>query len=194
MERQRLRGDTPPDAHRTGRAPDESACDYPGCPEAGEYRAPRSREELGSYYRFCLAHAREYNASWNYCAGMDDRAIEAEMRQDTVWRRPTWPLGARVPGSGLRDPFGLFHRDESGNREQARARNAQLAAMSAAERNALAILGLDAPVSLDDVKLRYKLLAKTLHPDANGGDKRAEERLKSVNHAYTTLRHSDRLT
>jgi curved DNA-binding protein CbpA len=41
--------------------------------------------------------------------------------------------------------------------------------------------------------LRYKTLAKTLHPDANGGDKRAEDRLKSVNHAYTTLRHSDRL-
>ncbi len=50
------------------------------------------------------------------------------------------------------------------------------------------------PVSRDDVKARYKMLAKSLHPDANGGDKRAEERLKSVNHAYTTLRHSDRLT
>ncbi|HVO13870.1 MAG TPA: DnaJ domain-containing protein [Alphaproteobacteria bacterium] len=45
-------------------------------------------------------------------------------------------------------------------------------------------------VTWDEVKARYKGLAKQLHPDANGGDKLAEERLKLVNQAYGTLKHS----
>ena len=70
----------------------------------------------------------------------------------------------------------------------------QMQNLTAPEREALSVLGLVAPITKADVKHRYKLLAKSLHPDANGGDKRAEDRLKSVNHAYTTLRDSERLT
>jgi len=33
-------------------------------------------------------------------------------------------------------------------------------------------------------------LAKRLHPDVNGGDAEAEERLKRINLAYATLRAS----
>jgi curved DNA-binding protein CbpA len=49
-------------------------------------------------------------------------------------------------------------------------------------------LGLQWPVSLDDVKARYKELAKRHHPDANGGDRKAEERLKTINLAYAAIR------
>jgi curved DNA-binding protein CbpA len=42
---------------------------------------------------------------------------------------------------------------------------------------------------MDDVKTRYKELAKRHHPDANGGDRAAEERLKSINLAYAAVRH-----
>ena len=49
-------------------------------------------------------------------------------------------------------------------------------------------LGLPWPVSLDDLKTRYKALAKRHHPDANGGDRAAEERLKTINLAYAALR------
>ena len=38
------------------------------------------------------------------------------------------------------------------------------------------------------MKTRYKELAKRHHPDANGGDRAAEERLKTINIAYATLR------
>jgi curved DNA-binding protein CbpA len=45
----------------------------------------------------------------------------------------------------------------------------------------------------DELKARYKELCKQHHPDLNGGDKDAEERLKLINEAYTYLRESDRL-
>jgi curved DNA-binding protein CbpA len=52
----------------------------------------------------------------------------------------------------------------------------------------LALFELSPPVSLTDVKARYKALVKQHHPDANGGDKAAEERLKLINEAYVILR------
>jgi curved DNA-binding protein CbpA len=52
------------------------------------------------------------------------------------------------------------------------------------------VLDLTLPVSLAEVKKQYKQLVKRHHPDANGGDKDAEERLKSINEAYATLRSS----
>ena len=48
-------------------------------------------------------------------------------------------------------------------------------------------MDLTPPVTAELVKLRYKELVKQLHPDVNGGNKRAEERLKLVNDAYRTL-------
>jgi curved DNA-binding protein CbpA len=49
---------------------------------------------------------------------------------------------------------------------------------------------LTPPVTLEGLKTRYKELVKRHHPDANGGDKEAEERLKLVNQAYATLKQS----
>ena len=51
-----------------------------------------------------------------------------------------------------------------------------------------AALGLSWPTTLDEVKARYKELAKRHHPDANGGDRDAEERLKAINLAYAAVR------
>ena len=50
-------------------------------------------------------------------------------------------------------------------------------------------LGLDWPVSMEALKARYKELAKRHHPDANGGDRASEERLKTINIAYAAVRH-----
>lgn len=169
-------------------------CAHPDCNLVGEFRAPRSRDALDSYYWFCLEHVREYNAAWNYYADMDDTAIEAEKRNDVVWRRPTWPLGTRTGNYGdeFADPLRLLGRDGRDGTET-RAADVQLQSLTPSEREAISVLGLVAPVTKADVKVRYKILAKMLHPDANGGDKRAEDRLKSVNYAYMTLRDSERL-
>ncbi len=67
-------------------------CDAPGCLNHGEYRAPKSRTNLRAFYWFCLEHVREYNASWDFYKGMSPGEIEQQVRADTHWQRPTWPL------------------------------------------------------------------------------------------------------
>lgn len=164
-------------------------CDRPGCTDAGEYRAPRSRDRLDDYFWFCLEHVREYNKTWNYYAGMSDAEVEADLRRTTTWERPTWRFGAADGGRRsqafrrARDPFGIF--EEEG--EDGRTGPARPSSLSP-EGRAFAVMGLELPLSLDQLKRRYKELVKKHHPDANGGDRGAEERLKSINEAYTTLR------
>ena len=48
--------------------------------------------------------------------------------------------------------------------------------------------------TLIEIKARYKELVKRFHPDANGGDRGAEERLKQVIKAYGVLRASGLLS
>lgn len=55
------------------------------------------------------------------------------------------------------------------------------------EEKALVVLDLVAPVTVAIVKKRYKQLVKQYHPDANGGDKAAEERFKEISAAYRTV-------
>ena len=52
---------------------------------------------------------------------------------------------------------------------------------------AIKILKMSAPVTVQEIKSQYKKLAKKNHPDSNGGDKRSEEKLKSINQAYSVL-------
>jgi hypothetical protein len=177
--------------------PPVRACDHPGCPGGGEFRAPKSRLELDCYYWFCLEHVRAYNSAWNYYAGMNDSEIEAEIRHDTVWQRPTWKLGERhTPGYAerMRDPFGFYNgkahsNDAHRSNGRTNGHNGEAAARAASAREqALAVFDLEPPFTVVRLKARYKVLVKLHHPDAHGGDKDAEERLKIINQAYATLK------
>lgn len=170
------------------RAANRRPCDHPGCAGMGEFRAPRSRSALHEYLWFCLDHVRTYNSSWNYYAGMSPDDIEREIRRDTVWQRPSWPLGSRTFRYQARfRGDGLFDLDDD---EPAASRNGAASHRHPAspEARALAVFDLSEPVSLADLKARYKELVKLNHPDAHGGDKDAEERLKIINQAYSTLK------
>lgn len=53
------------------------------------------------------------------------------------------------------------------------------------------ILGLETTrVSLDEIKIAYRTVAKKYHPDVNIGDTLAEERIKDINEAYRVLANS----
>lgn len=158
-------------------------CDHPGCTGAGEYRAPKARDRLEDYYWFCLDHVRQYNASWDYYRGMSADQIEDEIRRDTTWQRPSWKLGT-ITGR-IHDPLGLF--EEEGRARQEARRRSQERAMSP-EQKAMRVLDLAPPLTIEQLKKRYKELVKQHHPDLHGGDKDAEERFKEINQAYKLLR------
>lgn len=181
--------------------PEIRCCDWPGCDGDGEHRAPKSRNELKSYHWFCLDHVRRYNAGWNYYDGMTDAEVETDVRHDTVWHRPSWPLGGGNNGNGgnggkkgyfpftaddLMDPLGGFgpEWDPDGGFGQRPGRNAQPGTRQAW---AVAVFGLSGPVVAEAVKARYKKLVKQHHPDTNGGDKGGEEKIKEINESYQII-------
>jgi hypothetical protein len=155
-------------------------CDWHGCVGEGLHRAPRSRSRLHEYWWFCLEHVRIYNAAWDYYTGMSGAEIEADMRRDTVWQRPSWPLGS---GPSSRRKIRWFDELDP-------AADAAPVRPPTATEHALIVLELTPPVSTKMVKARYKTLVKRYHPDANNGDKAAEERFKVISEAYRTLMNS----
>src|SRR5438552_8817956 len=145
--------------------PHARLCEHPGCLAGGDFRAPKSRLDLHDYYWFCLEHVRAYNSAWNYYAGMSDSEIEAEIRHDTVWQRPSWRLGDRqVPGytARIRDHFGMFSGGADGRRGRDRrnrdnTQDDERRALSAREQ-ALAVFEIDPPFTPVRLKARYKVL------------------------------------
>jgi hypothetical protein len=160
-------------------------CDCPGCGQAGDFRAPKSRDRLTEYYWFCFDHVRDYNARWDYLAGLSATAIENHIRNAAVWERPTWPLGEwQRRERELRDKVNrAFFEDCPDDFELHEAKQPSLA-----EREALAILELTPPVDFPAIKAQYRLLVKKHHPDANGGSRKAEEKFKTITKAFATLR------
>jgi hypothetical protein len=177
-------------------------CQHAGCESEGLYRAPKSPDRLNQYLWFCLDHVREYNKSWDFYAGMNTDQIEKQVRFDTVWQRPTWPLGQWGTSAAARRFAGMdeteFMPDDvreainarmnAANKRAEQERRRQKQKIASKEEAALAVLELVPPVTWIEIRARYKSLVKQLHPDANGGDKSAEEQLKLVNQAYGTLK------
>ncbi|MEJ5233824.1 MAG: J domain-containing protein, partial [Geminicoccaceae bacterium] len=153
----------------------------PGCDAEGRYRAPRSREELRNYRWLCLEHVREHNRRWDYFAGMSPEEIERHRRADVTWHRPSWRFGVRPAdryfATSFVDPHGILngHGPRRATREEPRA----LVMMRR--------LGLEPGFTLDELKRRFKALAKRHHPDLNGGDRAAEARLREIIEAYRYL-------
>ena len=174
------------------------ACEWPDCAHGGDFPAPKSRDQLREYRWFCLEHVRRYNLSWDYYAGMTGDEIERHLRADTTWRRPSWPMGnhkrrngtAPNPWDDLVDPFALFEGPDAVARPAGKPVNGSGPPLSAAQRKAMAVMRMEAPLTMEALRSRYKALVKQYHPDTNGGDKRAEEKLKAINLAYSSLKQS----
>ncbi len=165
-------------------------CDHPGCPNSGPHRAPMGRNREGQYFHFCLAHVQEYNKSYNYFIGMSDEAISAYQRDAITGHRPTQPMNVNAK-IDPRVKQGLNAAEILERLKKARERKAPRRTVGNAAKKALDHLGLDESASAEDIKHRFKELVKRFHPDANGGDRSMEDRMRAVIEAYNYLKQAE---
>ena len=156
----------------------EHKCDAPGCHEPGTCRAPKDKS-LTEYFFFCPKHAREYNEKWDYYQGMSEAEIEANLREDVGWHRPTWSFSANKPS--LKDPFNL--QKELGI-NIGKVKNKKI--IDPEILKAMKILGIQEPLVKEKIKEKYRELAKKYHPDINTENK-AEDIFKKISAAYKLL-------
>ena len=170
-------------------------CNAPGCRAHGEFKAPKSRDELREYYWFCLDHVRAYNSAWDYFKGMSQAEIEQHMYNTMIWDRPTWnPSFAHNIDIRLRQR--IYERFVDGDdafvnfkfSAGADKASSDLPPAPNPEMEALLVMGLQPPTDWEAIRERYKALAKKYHPDLTGNDREAEELLKKVNLAYSVLK------
>ena len=166
-------------------------CDKQNCNEKGEFKAPKSRLELNNYYYFCIEHIKEYNKSWDFYKGLSVNQIENSMREDIIWNRPSWPLKGNPQkvmeqiNNFFDSEFSELNTKENGHKY---FKNKLLDEnLTKDESQALELLNLKLPLSLDKIKKNYKKLVKIFHPDVNGNNKTAEEKFKEINKSYKTL-------
>jgi len=179
------------------RKADEPCCQWKGCGNTATHRAPKGRTHENEYWRFCLDHVREYNHSYNYFTGMSDDAVMKYQKDAVTGHRPTWKMGTgnRPAGSSggefgpqsPHDPFNVF-REFGAKGADTRTRPEPQRTVRNAERKALHELGLEAGVDKAEIKARFKILVKRHHPDANGGDRATEDKLREIIQAYNYLK------
>jgi hypothetical protein len=187
-----------PDQDRRLRA-EQPGCEWPRCAAPATHRAPKGRLRVNEYWRFCLDHVREYNHSYNYFAGMSEDAIAKYQKDALTGHRPTWKMGmtggrGRSGRSSFEagpwaadDPFGLFGELGSGSPRHVRGAPEGRTILNA-ERRAFGVLGLEVNAPRTDIKARFKALVKRHHPDANGGDRGSEDKLREIIQAYNYLK------
>ncbi|ALK07909.1 J domain-containing protein [Blastochloris viridis] len=172
-------------------------CQWPGCQGEGTHRAPKGRGRDGDYLHFCLDHVRQYNQSYNYFAGMSDDEVAAWQKAAITGHRPTWKMGVNGVHAAAHkaeaayeagefaygNPFRVFGAPADEAKAEPRGRM-----IRNGERKALAALDLEVDATREEIKARFKVLAKRHHPDVNGGDTSSEEKLRDIISAYNYLK------
>ncbi|MGF1651118.1 MAG: J domain-containing protein [Hyphomicrobiaceae bacterium] len=171
-------------------------CQWKGCERPGLHRAPKGRGRDGEFYMFCADHVRQYNATYNYFDGMSDADIEDFQKSAVYGHRPTWKVAgnAHAASATVGDPSVPGASASAQGFHAWRAKQARAAAKKPARRlkpmeaKAIETLGLPQSATKDEIKTRFKELAKKYHPDANGGDRGSEEKLREIIQAYNYLK------
>jgi len=172
-------------------------CSEPGCAEPGEFRAPNGRgaghsiDGPGDYRWLCLDHVRQFNAGYNFFAGMSPEEIHDAQRPLAGWERETRAFAStgaadRPPRwADFADPL-----DAIGARFRRRMpqQHKDGKPLSCKNHEALRTLALEIDADRMALRRRYSELVRRYHPDRNGGDRSHEAMLQKVIAAYQQLR------
>ncbi|WP_052726675.1 J domain-containing protein [Devosia epidermidihirudinis] len=143
---------------------------------------------------------RHYNTSFNFFADMDkeqlDEALHAPPKAESRSSFATGNPGVKAsrtaraagmqPGDRYGDPFGVFAKYR--HRQSQKPASERVKPLHEQDRRALETLGILGHAKSDEIKAAYKSLVKLHHPDANGGDKSSEDRLRTIIAAYSHLK------
>lgn len=138
-------------------------CDRHGCTEPGNCPAPKAPNKPERWY-FCQRHAAEYNAGWDYFAGMSDE--DAAEREGTETRE----------GSAYRS---AAHYGWGGSGDGSRSQD---------ELRALDLFDLPPDADFEAVRKAWRGKAKEVHPDVRPGDAEAAKAFQGYQAAYEVLR------
>ncbi|MBS0253803.1 MAG: DnaJ domain-containing protein [Proteobacteria bacterium] len=172
-------------------------CAWPGCAEPGEFRAPGPRpagfDGPGDYRWFCLDHIRQFNAGYDFFAGMSMAEILDAQHPVAGWDRqarafnPTAGHGEAPRWADFTDPLEAIGAHM---RSRVSGLRADGVVFTPEERRALDVLGLGLDADRAALRRRYSQLVRRYHPDRNGGDRSFEARLQGVVEAYQLLRRA----
>lgn len=172
----------------------QKGCEYPGCSEQGQYRAPKSPDHLDEFFWFCKDHVREYNLKWNFFNGTSDEEFQKFLEKSRVWERETKPFSQKDDGRawarlGVDDPMAIL--GEKGTQNPGTKVQSQVTRkLPPTERKAVEILDVRDTWTRTEIRKQYKSLVKDLHPDMNGGNRDDEARLQEVVWAWEQIRES----
>lgn len=110
---------------------------------------------------------------------MNEDQIYAFQKDATLGHRPTWKSGVN-PQAKLESAFNRFMHGDVIEAMQIKPINER-------DRQALALLDLEHPADLKQVKTRYRAMVKKHHPDVNAGNAKAEAAFKKIVQAYEHL-------
>lgn len=174
----------------------ERRCGAPACAEVGEFRAPGGRtpsfDGPGEWRWLCLDHVREFNAGYDWFAGMSADEIIAAQHPVAGWDREVRAFASggidRPPRwADFADPLEAISTRARTRRPVARADGTVL---TPEQRGAFEVMGLGHDADRTALRRRYAELVRKYHPDRNGGDRGFEARLGQVVEAYQLLRRA----
>jgi DnaJ domain len=142
-----------------------------------------------------LDHIREFNASYDYFAGMSPDQIYAAHSPTHGWESESRTF--RAAGSAdlpprwadFKDPIdaiGARFRQRMDEAREERRMDAD-PRFTREQHGALKVMGLSPDIDRRTLRRRYAELLRRYHPDKNGGDRSHEKALQAVIEAYTAL-------
>ena len=164
----------------------KNICEWSKCKELGEFKAPVEKDNSKNFRWLCKLHIKEFNKNWNYFDGMSENEIEAFLKSDLTWHRPTQKFGSPdnffniLWNNALSDKFNIFQENKFFNINGKK--------LSEKDRDAFKIMELEFDANWLTIQQKFKTLVKRFHPDKNSGDKRHEDKLKKITLAYSKLK------